>query len=77
MAAAMGENPGMHTIREQPVTNAAGEQVGVFLDLASWRELLAELEELDDLRTFDEAVKGGGETIPLDQAVAEIERGCQ
>ena len=68
----------MLTVKEQVITNAAGEQIGVFLDLESWRKLLKELEELDDVRAFDEAVANpGGEPIPLEQAVAEIERGRQ
>ena len=67
----------MLNLNEQYITNAAGERIGVILDLESWEKLIEELEELDDLRAFDEAMAAGvkdEEIIPLEQAVDEIEK---
>lgn len=36
--------------------------------------MLQELEELEAIRAYDAAKASGDEAIPLDQAVAEIER---
>ena len=45
-----------------------GERVGVFLEMDIYREILEELEELDELRAFDEAMASGEESIPLTAA---------
>jgi hypothetical protein len=36
--------------------------------------MLEDLEELDDIRAFDEAKASNDEVIPFDQAVKEIEQ---
>ena len=64
----------MLDIRDQYITDQAGERIGVILDLPTYRKLLEALEELEELRAFDEAIEASDETIPFDQAVAEIER---
>ena len=38
-----------------------------------YEELLEAAEELDDVRAYDEAEAEGGEYIPLEQAIKEIE----
>jgi hypothetical protein len=43
--------------------------------VAEWEQVVEDLEELDDIRTFDEAKAGPQETIPFEQAVREIEEG--
>lgn len=56
------------------VVDESGERVGVVLDIAEYRRLLEELEELEAIRAYDAAKASGDEVIPFDQAVAEIER---
>jgi PHD/YefM family antitoxin component YafN of YafNO toxin-antitoxin module len=51
-----------------------GHKVGVLLDIDTYQQLLEELEELESLRAFDRAKEEAGEAIPLDEALAEIER---
>ncbi len=51
-----------------------GNRVGVVLDLDEYRNLLADLEELDAIRAFDAAKASNEEAIPLEQAVREIEQ---
>ncbi len=45
-------------------------------ELKIYRELLAELEELDSIRAYEAAKASDDEAIPFEQAVAEIERKC-
>lgn len=44
----------------------------VLLPLPEWENLVAELEELDDIRAYDEAKISDEESIPFGQAVREI-----
>ena len=64
----------MLTLSEQYLVDAEGNRIKVVLDLADYQRLLEALEELDDLRAYDEAKASGDEAIPLEQAIAEIER---
>ena len=60
--------------KERYVVNEKGDRVGVLLDIKEYLKMLEELEELECLRAFDAAKASGDEVIPLEQAVAEIER---
>ena len=56
------------------LTDAAGTRTAVVLDLAEYRRLAEAAEELDDLRTYDAAKASGEDRLPLDEALAEIDR---
>jgi hypothetical protein len=56
------------------VVDENGERVGVVLDIAEYRRLLDELEELEAIRAYDAARASGDEAIPFEQAVTEIEQ---
>jgi hypothetical protein len=56
------------------VVDEAGERVAVVLDVAEYDRIVQELEEMDDIRAFDEAKAAGEQPIPIEQAIAEIER---
>jgi hypothetical protein len=45
----------------------------VLLPMADWERIVEELDELDDIRAYDEAKAGPQETVPFEQAVREIE----
>ena len=60
--------------KERYLVNEKGDRVGVLLDIKEYLKMLEELEELECLRAFDAAKASGDEVIPLEQAVAEIER---
>lgn len=51
-----------------------GNKVSVVLDIDEYRRIIAELEELESIRAYDAAKASGDEAIPLDDAIAEIER---
>lgn len=44
----------------------------VLLPLEEWERILEELEDLDDIRAYDAAVREPDEAIPFTQAVQEI-----
>jgi len=62
----------------QYLVDAKGRQVAVVLGIKTYKQLMAELEELECLRVFDaaKAARGqGAQVISLDDAFEEIEGG--
>ncbi len=47
-------------------------KTAVIVPLAQWEHIQAELEELDDIRAFDAAKSKAEESVPFEQAIAEI-----
>ena len=64
----------MGKFKENYVVDEQGNPIGVVLDIADYRKLLEELEELESIRAYDAAKASGDEAIPFEQAVAEIEQ---
>jgi hypothetical protein len=60
--------------KENFIVDENGSRVGVVLDIADYRKLLEDLEELDAIRAYDEARASGDEAIPFEEAIAEIEQ---
>ena len=67
----------MITLKEHFIVDENGQRVGVLLDIEDYRQLLAEVEELEAIRAYDAAKASGDEAIPLEQALAEIENDVQ
>lgn len=67
----------MVIMNENFVVDKEGHKIGVFLDIKTYEHLVGELEELEDIRAFDEAKSAKDEVIPFKQAVQEIERDRQ
>lgn len=65
--------PGPETSRF--IVNDAGERVGVILSVEAYEQLLDALEELEDIRAYDEAKASDDEVVPFEQAMQEIEQG--
>jgi len=59
------------------IVDDQGQKTAVILDIAEYRKLLEEAEELDAIRAYDVAKAAGDEVIPFEQAVEEIERNRQ
>ncbi len=61
------------------VVDENGKRVAVLLDIEEYEKMVEELEELEDIRAYDEAIaeleRGEDELIPFEQAVKEIEEG--
>jgi hypothetical protein len=48
----------------------------VVLPYAEWKNIVEEIEELEDIRAYDRAKNGTEDkTVPFEQAVKEIENG--
>jgi hypothetical protein len=65
------------TSKEQYVVDNEGNRTGVLLDVEHYEKLLEAFQELDAIRTYDEAKSSGDESIPFSQATEEIERDRQ
>ncbi len=58
----------------QFVVNERGEKVAVVISIEEYERILEELEDLEDIRACDEAKASGETPIPLEEALARIER---
>ena len=60
------------------VVDENGKRVGVLLDIKEYERMVEEIEELEDIRAYDEAKaaieSGEDEVIPWEQAKREIEK---
>jgi hypothetical protein len=63
-------------IHPQYVVDDNQRRQGVLLPLTEWEHIIEELDELDDIRAFDAAKTDQQETVPFEQAVREIQEGC-
>ena len=64
----------MATRAERFLVDEEGHRLGVVLDMAEYREILEDLEELESIRAYDTAKASGDEVIPFEQALREIQR---
>jgi PHD/YefM family antitoxin component YafN of YafNO toxin-antitoxin module len=63
----------MQHFSQKYLVDENGKQIAVVLDIADYKKLLEELEELEALRAYDRAKASEDEIIPFDQAINEIE----
>jgi hypothetical protein len=59
---------------ERFLVDEEGNRVGVLLEIAQYRKLLEDLEELEAIRAYDAAKASGDEAIPFEQAIRDIEQ---
>ena len=62
----------MVTVHPQYVVDEKQNRKAVLISLAEWERVLDELEELDDIRSYDAAKRGPQDPIPFEQAVREL-----
>jgi hypothetical protein len=53
-----------------------GNRSAVVVPIADWQRIVEALEELDEIRAYDEAKQEPSEAIPFEQAVSEINEGA-
>ena len=63
----------MERLNERYLVDEAGKRIAVVLPIEQYEYLLDELEELADIRAYDEAMASGDEEVPLEQVIAEFE----
>ncbi|WP_373510736.1 hypothetical protein [Thiocapsa sp.] len=65
----------MITGHEECVVDEAGNRKAAVLPFDAWQQIKSELEELDDIRAYDEAKDQSSELIPFEEAMREIAEG--
>jgi hypothetical protein len=64
----------LQTLHPQYIKDSSGNKSLVILPILEFENILEELEELDDIRLYDETKKNdSGERIPMDIAFKMIE----
>ncbi|MCH7608823.1 MAG: hypothetical protein IIC94_09700 [Chloroflexi bacterium] len=64
----------MAKVKQRFVVDQEGRKVEVLLGIAEYHELLDAMEQLEAIRAFDAAKASGDDTVPFEEAVAEIEQ---
>ena len=64
----------MSVFHPQYIVNENGERISVVLSISEYTRLIEELEELDDIRAYDEAIKDKGEFVDAKTAFEELDR---
>jgi hypothetical protein len=67
-------SPLMANFHPEFVVDAKQNRKVVLLPVTEWECIVSELEELDDIRAYDAAQAQGGERLPFEQAVREIQQ---
>ncbi len=60
---------------EQYLVDEEGNRKAVLVPISDWQQIVEALEELDDIRAYDEAKRETSEVITFEQAVSEIDEG--
>jgi PHD/YefM family antitoxin component YafN of YafNO toxin-antitoxin module len=64
------------SIHPQYIVDEKQDRQAVLLPMAEWEAVIEELEELDDIRAYDEAKSDSEESLDFEQAIREIHEGC-
>ncbi len=63
----------MTSLSPQYITDKSGKKISVVLSIRDYEALMEELEELNDIKLYDEARKSGEGSLPLEEAFYIIE----
>ena len=63
----------MLAIHPQYITDTDGNKLSVVLGMKEFKSIMEELEELEDIRLYDEAKASNEPSIPIDEAFKMIE----
>ena len=65
----------MISVKPQYITDDTGKKLSVVLPISDYENLLAELEELEDIHLYDDAKRSNEPSIPIEEAFKIIEEG--
>ena len=65
----------MIKVREEYIIDEKGKKKAIVISLSKWQQIKEELEELDDIKAYDEAKLNQSDIIPFNEALEEIQRG--
>lgn len=63
----------MITVHPQYITDTEGKKLSVILGIKEFKSIMEELEELEDIRLYDEAKASNEPSVPIDEAFKMIE----
>ena len=63
----------MLTVHPKYITDNSGKKVSVVLPMKDFKAMMEELEELEDIKLYDEAKKSNEPSVPIDDAFKMIE----
>lgn len=64
----------MITVHPELVVDRRRNPKAVLLPYAEWNRIVADMEELDDIRAYDRAKARGGPAVPFEQAVKALRK---
>jgi len=64
----------MITTHQEYLTDDQGKRKAVVIPLDEWERIQEEMEELEDIRAYDEAKMEPSDPIPFQEAIAEIQK---
>ena len=63
----------MLTVNPQYITDNTGKKISVVLPIKDYKAIMEELEELEEIKLYDEAKKSNEPSFPIDEAFKIIE----
>ncbi len=63
----------MLTINPKYITDQVGNKISVILSLKEFETMMEMLEDLEDVRLYDQVKSSGDPTIPIDEAFEMID----
>jgi len=61
-------------MKTQFVTDDHGKKLAVILPIEKYKKMMEDLEELEDIKLYDDAKKGEQEFLDADEAFKQIEK---
>ncbi len=65
--------PNNISIHPQFITDSNGNKISVVISVLEFKSILEELEDMEDIRLYDEAKKSNEPSVPIDDAFKMIE----
>jgi len=56
------------------IVNENGKPVSVILSISTYKKILDDLEELEEIRAYDKAKKSTDEVLPFEEALDKFKR---
>jgi PHD/YefM family antitoxin component YafN of YafNO toxin-antitoxin module len=63
----------MSTLNPQYITDKKGKKISVVLPIKEYKSIMEELEELEDIKLYDEAKASNDPSYPIDVAFKMVE----
>ncbi|UXE67740.1 MAG: hypothetical protein KA713_03810 [Chryseotalea sp. WA131a] len=63
----------MSTLNPQYITDKKGKKISVVLPIKEYKSIIEELEELEDIKLYDEAKASNDPSYPIDVAFKMVE----